>query len=170
MPETMGLAQWIVLAVTLQRLLELILARRNTARLLAAGGSEVGAAHYPVIVVLHAAWLVVNFVFLPPDAAANWPLLIAFAVLQAGRVWVIMSLGEFWTTRIITMPDQPLSARGPYRLMRHPNYTIVVGEIACLPLIFGAWHIAIPFSIANLLILAWRIHVEDRVLAPRRGA
>ncbi|MDA0662516.1 MAG: isoprenylcysteine carboxylmethyltransferase family protein [Proteobacteria bacterium] len=169
MPDALGLAQWIVLAVAVQRALELVLARRNTARLLAAGGIETGAGHYPVIVLLHASWLAVNFLFLPPDAAANGPLLGIFCVFQAGRVWVIASLGAFWTTRIITMPGQPLTMRGPYRFMRHPNYAIVALEIACLPLIFGAWHIAIPFALANLAILAWRIRIEDNTLAPRRG-
>ncbi|MEX2615820.1 MAG: isoprenylcysteine carboxylmethyltransferase family protein [Alphaproteobacteria bacterium] len=170
MSGALGLAQWIVLAVAVQRILELALARRNTVRLLAAGGIEAGAAHYPVIVLFHAAWLVANFIFLPADSAANGLLLAVFCLLQAGRVWVIASLGRYWTTRIITLPGQPLAARGPYRLMRHPNYAIVALEIACLPLIFGAWHIAILFTVANLLILAWRIRVEDRTLAPRRGA
>ena len=145
-----------------------MLARRNTARLLAAGGVEAGSAHYPVIVAVHALWIAAIFYSVPPDADVNWLLLLIFLLLQAGRVWVIASLGRYWTTRIITIPGQPLVKRGPYRLLRHPNYVIVTAEIACLPLAFGAWQIAVYFTVANCLILGWRIRTEDRVLASRR--
>lgn len=166
----MGLAQWIVLLVAIQRLGELALARRNTARLLARGGQEVGAGHYPLIVVLHTGWLIAIFLAVPADTAPAWPWLALFLVLQTGRLWVIASIGQFWTTRIVTVSDMPLVRRGPYRWFRHPNYLIVVGEIALLPLAFGAWTIAAAFSVANLALLAWRIRVEDQALEPRRQA
>lgn len=166
----MGFAQWLVLLVALQRLGELILARRNTARLLDRGGYEVGAGHYPLIVVLHVVWLVALFTSVPADAGPVWPWLAVFLVLQAARVWVIASIGEFWTTRIVTVPDVPLVRRGPYRWLRHPNYLIVAAEIAVLPLAFGAWRIALAFSLLNAAALAWRIRVEDRALEPRRNA
>jgi len=164
----LGLAQWLIIAVALQRLVELLLARRNTKNLLAAGGLEIGAGHYKLIVALHGGWLVTIFATVPPGAAVNWWLVGAFLVLQAGRIWVIASLGRYWTTRIITVPGAPLVRRGPYRWLRHPNYTIVAGEIALLPLAFGAWQIALGFSIANLAVIAWRIRVEDRALESRR--
>jgi len=164
----MGLAQWLVLLVAAQRLGELALARRNTARLLARGGQEVDAGHYPLIVALHAGWLVAVFLAVPADTAPIWPWLVPFLLLQAGRVWVIASIGEYWTTRIVTVPDAPLVRRGPYRWLRHPNYLVVVGEIALLPMAFGAWAVAAVFSVANLALLTWRIRVEDQVLEPRR--
>lgn len=165
----LGLAQWLVIAVALQRLAELWLARRNTKKLLAAGGWEAGAGHYKLIVGLHGGWMVTIFVAIAPDAPVHWWLIGAFAALQAARIWVIASLGRYWTTRIITLPGAPLVRRGPYRWIRHPNYLIVAGEIALLPLAFGAWEIALGFSIANLAVIAWRIKVEDRVLDPRRA-
>ncbi len=168
MLASFGLAQWLVVAVAVQRLLELLLARRNTARLIAAGGVESGAAHYPLIVAIHTMWLVAIFLAIPPETGASLPMLLIFLALQAGRVWVIASLGKYWTTRIISIPGEPLIKRGPYRLMRHPNYAIVAAEIACLPAAFGAWQIAIYFSIANCLVLAWRIRAENKVLASRR--
>ena len=165
-----GLAQWLVLAVALQRLGELALARRNSKNLLAAGGVESGAGHYWLIVGLHGGWLAAIFATIPPDAAVNWWLASTFALLQIGRIWVLASLGRYWTTRIITVPGAALVRRGPYRWIRHPNYVIVAGEIALLPLAFGAWRIALGFSIANMALIAWRIRIENRALDSRRAA
>lgn len=166
----MILAQWIVVAVAVQRLFELLYARRNEARLRAAGAVEAGAGHYPLIVLLHAAWLLALFLVAPPADALSWPLLAVYAALQVGRLWVIATLGRFWTTRILTLPGAPLMTAGPYRLCRHPNYAVVVAEIAVLPLAFGAWQMAVLFSLANGLLLWWRIRVEDQALRSRRRA
>lgn len=159
--------QWIVALVAAQRLVELVYARRNTARLLAAGGREVGAGHYPLLVLLHAGWLAALWFLVPADAPAIWPLLALYGLLQIGRLWVILTLGRRWTTRIIMLPDAPPVARGPYRFCRHPNYLIVAGEIMILPLAFGAWQLALGFSLANAILLAWRIRIEDAALRDR---
>ena len=163
-----SLVQILVLLVAAQRLAELAFARRNARRLLAAGGVERGAGHYPLFMLLHGAWLAAIFLLVPDDAPVLWPLLAIYALLQLGRAWVIASLGRYWTTRVITLPGAPLVRRGPYRFLRHPNYLVVAGEIAVLPLAFGAWEIAILFSLANAVLLAHRIRVEDTALAPRR--
>jgi methyltransferase len=161
---------WIVLLlVATQRLAELVYARHNTRRLLARGATESGAGHYPLLVALHTLWLAALAVFVPADTAPVWSLLAVFAVLQALRVWVLFTLGRYWTTRIITLPGAPLVRRGPYRLVRHPNYLVVAGEILVLPLAFGAWEIAVIFSLANAAILALRIRCEERALRPRRS-
>ena len=164
-----GLAQWLIVAVALQRLAELFLARRNTRRLLAEGGQEAGRGHYFWIVGLHTAWLVALFVVIPPKTTGNLPLLSAFFLLQLARIWVIVSLGKYWTTRIITMPAAPLVARGPYRWIRHPNYLIVALEIALLPLAFDDWILALIFSAANAAMMVIRIPMENRVLNARRA-
>ena len=163
-----GLPQVLILLVAVQRLGELVWSRRNEGRLKAAGGIEHGAGHYPLFVLLHASWLICLFLAVPSDAPVNWWLLGLFGLLQLGRVWVIASLGPYWTARVITVPERPLVARGPYRFFRHPNYLIVVGEIAVLPLAFGAWQIALAFSLANAALLAWRIRIEEAALAPPR--
>lgn len=163
----MSIAQWAALLVGLQRLGELWLSRRNSAALLAGGGREIGAGHYPVLVAVHIGWLAAIAFWVPPDAPVHWPLIAVYLLLQCARVWVIASLGRYWTTRVIDMPKAPLVRRGPYRWIRHPNYVIVVLEIALLPLAFGAWHIAIVFSIANFAILGWRLRLENRALARR---
>ena len=164
----MTLIQTVVLLVALQRLAELVYARRNTRALLAAGGVESGAGHYPLLVLLHASWLVALLLLVPAGAAADWWLLGLFLLLQAARVWVIVSLGRFWTTRVITLPGARLVRRGPYRWLRHPNYLIVALEIAVLPLAFGGWELALVFSVLNAAVLAWRIRVEDRAIGSRR--
>jgi methyltransferase len=164
------IATGVVALVALARLAELWYARRNTRALLDAGGVEVGGNHYPLIVALHAAWLIAIVAAVPPDAGVSVPLLVLFAILQGLRAWVLLSLGRYWTTRVITVPGAPLVRRGPYRFLRHPNYLVVAGEIAVLPLAFGAWGVAVAFSALNGALLAWRISVEDRVLAPRRRA
>ena len=165
----MSLCQWLVLLVAAQRLAEVGYARRNEWRLMAAGGSEAGAGHYPLFFLLHGAWLAALWVAVPAGTAISWPLLALFAALQGARLWVIASLGRWWTTRIITVPEAPLVRRGPYRWLKHPNYLVVAGEIAVLPLAFGEWGIALVFSALNALLLAHRIRIEDAALAPRRG-
>jgi methyltransferase len=149
--------------VTAQRLGELVLASRNTKRLLARGAVETGAEHYPLIVGLHAAW-VVGLWALAWDQPVRLPWLAAYLALLALRVWTLVSLGERWTTRIITLPGEPLVRRGPYRYLPHPNYLVVVGEIAVLPLVFGLWAYAAVFSVLNASILWVRIRAEERAL------
>ena len=163
-----GLPQILVILVAVQRLIELWVARRNTKRLLARGGQEVGRRHYPAIIALHGAWLLSVFLLGDPDGGVLWLALGAFLVLQTIRVWVVLSLGEYWTTRIITLPGEPLVKRGPYRFLRHPNYAVVVGEIALLPIAFGLWKTALIFSLLNGAILWVRIRAEESAISPRR--
>lgn len=160
---------WVVLAaVAAQRLWELRLADRNTKRLLAEGAVEVGAAHYPLFILLHASWLAAIAIVTPWTMVPNLWWLGLYIVLQFGRLWVIATLGRFWTTRIITLPAAPLIRRGPYRFMRHPNYLVASLEIAVLPLAFGQVWIALVWSVANALLVGWRIRIEDRALRERR--
>ena len=165
-----ALSMWpeIILAlVTLQRLAELVIARRNTAALLANGGREVGASHYLVIVIFHAGWLLGLWIFaLSQDV--NWVLITVFAGLQALRVWVLTTLGPRWTTRIILMPEKPLVVAGPFKYLRHPNYLVVALEIFALPFAFGLVWFGLIAGTINLFILAHRISIEERALSPQR--
>lgn len=163
----MSLLYVVLLLVTIQRSIELVIAERNTRALRAQGALEYAAWQHPWFVFLHAAWIVAMLVFIPPSLSPNWYLLALFVALQAARVWVIRSLGPFWTTRIITLPGAPLVRTGPYRWIRHPNYTIVAAEIAILPLAFGALAVALIFSALNTALLAVRIHAEDAALSGR---
>jgi methyltransferase len=158
----------IVALVALQRLGEVIYAGRNTRALKQRGAVEAGSGHYPAMVALHAGWLAALLLFVPADAPLSWAWLGIFLAMQLLRLWVVASLGRYWTTRIITLPGAPLIRRGPYRFLRHPNYVVVAGEIATLPLAFGAWQIAVVFSLLNALMVAWRIRIENEALAPRR--
>ena len=153
--------------VTAERLGELWLARRNTASLLADGAHEVAAGHYPVIVLLHALWLA-GLWLLGWARPLNQVWLVVFLVLQGLRVWVLMTLGRRWTTRIIVLPGAPLVTTGPYRFVPHPNYLVVIGEIATLPLCLGLWWYALMFSLANLAVLAIRIRAENASLLELR--
>jgi methyltransferase len=165
-----SLCHWLVLLVAVQRVTEVAWARRNERRLRAEGGIEVGASHYPLFFVLHGSWLAALWLLVPLDAPVIWPLLALFGLLQAARLWVVASLGRYWTTRIITIPGALLVRRGPYRWLKHPNYLVVAGEIAVLPLAFGAWQIALVFSALNGLLLGHRIRVEAAALASRRAS
>ena len=162
--------QWILAFIVAERLAELAWSTLNVRRLKAAGAVEVGRAHYPLFVLLHGAWLAALVVFPPADATIYWPMFGLFVVLQIGRAWVMTSLGRSWTTRVITLPGAPLVRTGPYRLLRHPNYLIVIGEVAVVPLIVGAWPIAVGFTVLNLVLLRHRIAVEEAALADRRPA
>jgi methyltransferase len=153
----------ILALVTLERAGELWLANRNTRSLIAAGGHEVAAGHYPLIVALHAAWLAALW-WLAPGRPVSLPLLGLFGLVEGGRIWVLKTLGARWTTRIIVVPGETLVRRGPYKFLNHPNYAVVVAEIALLPLVFGLWRTALVFSLLNAAALAIRIREENRAL------
>jgi len=154
--------------VTLQRGAELAWGRSNERALRAKGAIEIGAAHYPAIVILHAAWLVCLWLR-GWDRPLVWPWVIAFFGLQAGRAWVLATLGRRWTTRVLVVPGETLVKRGPFRILPHPNYTVVALEMPVLPLAFGLWGTAILFGLLNLAMLAWRIRAEEAALRPLRA-
>jgi methyltransferase len=149
-----------------QRLSELVIAKRNTARLLAQGAAEHGAGHYPVMVAMHTGWIAALVVF-GWDNPVSWPWLAVFVLLQVFRVWILATLGPRWTTRIIVLP-KPLVARGPFRFMRHPNYALVVTEIIVAPMVLGLVWVAVLWTVLNAAMLWVRIRAEDRALAPLR--
>ncbi len=153
--------------VILARLAELLVARRNTRRLLAGGGHEAGRRHYPLIVATHAAWILALAFLVPTETPPAPYFLVPFVLVQVIRYWVIGSLGARWTTRIIVVPGAALVKHGPYRWLRHPNYWVVAAEIALLPLVFGAWEIALGFSAVNAVILLHRVRIEERELGLR---
>ena len=147
-----------------QRLSELVIARRNTARLLADGAREVGAGHYPVMVALHASWVAALVIF-GWDQPIHWGWLSAYAVLQVLRVWILATLGRRWTTRII-VTDTPLVTAGPFRFIPHPNYTLVVAEIIVAPMVLGLVWVAALWTVLNAAMLYHRIRVEDAAIRP----
>ncbi len=162
----MTLAATVLALVTAERLAELWLARRNTARLMAAGAYEVAPRHYILIVLLHAAWIAVLWGW---GQQVNLIWLGVFCILQVGRVWVLATLGQRWTTRIIIVPGEVLVARGPYRFVSHPNYLIVVAEIAVLPLALGLPWVAVAFTLLNAAVLTVRIRAENAALQGARN-
>jgi methyltransferase len=162
------LAECILLLVTLQRVGELVVSHRNTAALRACGGIEVASRHYPLIVATHAAWLLALWV-LGHDQSVHLFALGVYLLLQGLRFWVLYTLGPRWTTRIIVLSGQPLVAAGPYRFLSHPNYAVVCGEIAVLPLVFGLTIVAAVFTILNAAVLAIRIRAENRALVASGG-
>ena len=157
-------AEIILALVTLQRAGELVVARRNTRNLMARGAVEIAPGHYPLVVAVHAGWLISLWVF-GRDQPVNSIALLAYLVLQGLRGWVFRTLGARWTTRIIVLPGERLVSAGPYRYLSHPNYAVVTGEIAVLPLVLHLPWIAAIFTILNAGVLAIRIRAEDRALA-----
>ncbi|WP_247893622.1 isoprenylcysteine carboxyl methyltransferase family protein [Azospirillum endophyticum] len=171
----------IMLLVTVQRLSELVIDRRNRAALLVQGAQEHGRGHYPWMVLLHVGWLaglwgtaLWTSQWNPETGIASvrpvdpvW--LALFLVMQALRLWVQVTLGQRWTTRILVLRAEPPVCSGPYRFTHHPNYLAVAVEIAALPLAFGMAGYALVFSILNGAMLAVRIRAEDRALGRRPG-
>ena len=164
-----GIPQWIVLAVAVLRAAELVYARHNTKLLLAEGAKEFGRRHYPLFVILHGGWLLALLLGVEGTTEVNIPILGVFGLLLFGRLWVILTLGPYWTTRIISSTEFPLIRNGPYRFLRHPNYWIVTGEVFVLPVSFGAWQIAVIFSVLNAALLRWRVQIENEALALRKA-
>ena len=150
--------------LTVQRVAELWWAKHNERRLFAAGGVGYGRSHLPLIVLLHAAWMAGMWV-LAYDRAVDPIFLVLFVLLQTVRFWVLFTLGRRWTIRIIAVPGERLVVRGPYRYLRHPNYAVVGGEIAVVPLALGLPVYALVFSILNAIVLAIRIPAENAALA-----
>ena len=165
----MNLASVILVLVTVQRLGELALSRHNTSKLLARGAIEVGAGHYPMIVSVHAAWLVALWIW-GRGESVNLVALALFIALQGLRVWIIATLGVRWTTRIIVLPGEPLVASGPYRYLSHPNYAVVAAEIATLPLALHLPVLALIFTGLNAAVLAIRLRAETRALSATGSA
>ncbi len=162
-----------VALVTVQRLFELVLARRNERRARTRGAVERGQRHYLLIVALHSLWLISTLIeglLRGPELPAFWPVPLAlFLLVQPLRYWAIFSLGERWNTKILVLPGEKPVRRGPYRYLDHPNYVVVVVEILTLPLIFGAWITALVFTVLNAAILSIRIREENRALSEFSG-
>jgi methyltransferase len=150
--------------LTVQRVAELWWAKQNEARLMASGGIEHGHSHLPLMILFHAAWLA-GLWLLAYDRPVEPFYLAFFVVLQMARFWVLATLGRRWTIRIIVVPGERLVARGPYRLLRHPNYAVVTGEIAVVPLALGLPAYALVFSVLNAAVLTIRITAENVALA-----
>jgi methyltransferase len=172
--DTRVLYTVLVLAAAAGRLLELRIANRNRRLLLARGGVEASPGHYPWMVALHSFWLasclaevwLLRRPFIPILAAAA---LIVFLGAFALRMWVISTLGERWTTRIVCLPGAPLITGGPYRWLRHPNYLAVMLEIVSLPLVHTAWLTALVFSLLDAFLLRVRIRAEEEALQQISG-
>jgi methyltransferase len=158
----------LLVLVTIERLAELWISKRNTARLISQGAVEHAPGHYPLIVLLHAFWLVGLYWF-GWDQPIHTVWLVVFLALQVLRVWVLMTLGDRWTTRIIVVAGEKLVTRGPYKFLSHPNYAVVIGEIAVLPLCLGLPWYAVLFSLANAAILTIRIRAENTALGGSRS-
>jgi methyltransferase len=161
-------AELILGLVTLQRAAELFVSSNNTSRLMARGAVEIAPRHYSLIVAVHAAWLISLGVF-GRDQPVNTIGQLFYLILQGLRFWVMWTLGPRWTTRIIVLKGLPLVSTGPYRLLSHPNYAVVVGEIAVLPLALGLPLLATIFTILNAAVLAIRIRAENLALAALHG-
>lgn len=158
----------IISLVVIQRLVELVIAKRNERQLKNRGAIEFGTEHYPWMVLLHFGFftfLIMEVVGLKRDLSSIWYLwLTLFAIAQMGRVWVISSLGEYWNTKIVVLPNAEVIAKGPYKYIKHPNYVIVATEILVLSLLFNAFFTAIIFSLLNAWMMWVRIHVEEQAL------
>ena len=166
----------LVLAVALvgvQRLVELVLARRNERRARARGAVERGRSHYLFIVALHSLWLLATLIeglLRGPELPALWPIPLAlFLLVQPLRYWALVSLGERWNTKILVVPGARPIRRGPYKYLSHPNYVVVVVEILTFPLIFGAWVTALVFTVLNAAVLWVRVREENRALTELAG-
>ena len=153
-----------------QRLVELWWANRNTKRLISLGGKEYSPKHYSLIVALHTTWIVAILVLILRNPAVEISAIYFtfFAILTAFRAWILVTLGSYFTTKIISLPGAPLRKNGPYKFIKHPNYALVVCEIFVVPMIFGFWQVASIWGLLNIGILAFRIHEEDLALRERR--
>jgi methyltransferase len=153
----------ILLLVTAQRLIELIYSHRNARMLLDRGGYEVGRVHYGLMLLLHVAWLATLWWY-AWDRPVEWSMVVVYLLLQVARAWMLMALGPRWTMRIIVTPDEPMEASLFTRFLRHPNYLVLALEVLVMPLAFGLWWHALLFTVANAVMIYWRLRIEDETI------
>jgi methyltransferase len=168
--DAIGLPQLAALLVLLQRGAEELHSARNTRALLAEGAIEAGASYYPVVATTHLAWIAGLFFLIPSTAKASIVLALVYLALQGVRYWIIGTLGRYWTHRIITLKEAPIVRRGPYKLLRHPNYAVTIAETFLLPAVFGAWALGAIMTAVWAAVLAYKIRLENEALAARRQA
>jgi methyltransferase len=166
--DEFGYPQIAALLVLLQRGLEELHSQRNTRRLLRRGAVEAGHEYYPVVATVHVARIASLALLIPTNAPIHWGPLLAFLLLQPVRYLIIGTLGQFWTHRIITLPDAPMVKTGPYRLLRHPNYAVTLAETLFLPLAFGQVALGVIFTTIWGAVLFYKIQLEDQALSTRR--
>lgn len=164
-----GAPQIAAILLLVQRGLEELHSERNTRRLITEGGREAGRDYYPVVAITHLAWIAAIFLLIPPTAPILWSLLALYLLLQVARYWIIASLGRYWTHRIITLDKAPIVRSGPYRFVRHPNYTVTIAETFLLPLVFADAAVAAIFGCVWSAVLYYKILLEDAALKKRRG-
>ena len=165
----MWLTITILSLVTLQRVLELVIAYRNTKKLTERGGFEIGSNRHVFVVALQLLWLLGLWylvIYQPPAVALPW--IYAYVVLEAARGWIVAALGGLWTTKLIVVPGEPLPDEGFHSWIRHANYLVVAAEVVILPMAFGLWWYALIFGALNAALLVWRIKSEDAALKPLR--
>lgn len=165
-----GWPQIIALLLLLQRGSEEIYSQRNTERLLAAGAHEIGRSYYPVVATTHMAWIASIFFLIAPNSEINLALVFLYGILQIARYWIISSLGSYWTHRIITLDNAPVVNRGPYRLVRHPNYAVTIAETFLLPIVFGQLALGLIVGAIWFSVLIYKIELEEQGLSKRRRA
>ncbi len=155
--------------IVTQRVVELGIAKRNEQWILAKGAKEYGKGHYKYMVSLHVVFLtcfLLEVILLERTLSPFWPVILTlFIVTQSLRLWAIQSLGRYWNTKVLILPDASIVKAGPYKFLRHPNYTIVVLEFLLIPLMFHAFYTAVLFTILNAWMLSVRIPLEERALA-----
>lgn len=154
--------------VIIQRLVELFIAKRNEKWMKRQGAFEAGASHYPYMVAMHVLFfisLIIEVIVLDRELSLIWPLFLAiFLLAQVLRVWCLTSLGKYWNTKIVVLPNAKVVRKGPYKWIRHPNYVIVATELIVLPLLFSAYFTAILFTLLNMWMMSVRIPVEEQAL------
>lgn len=157
-----------IILIMIQRLAELIIAKRNENWMKSQGALEFGQSHYVFIVTVHSLFFIsyiAEVYFFQRELSSAWPvLLLLFCITQAGRIWALTSLGRYWNTKIIVLPKANVIKKGPYRYIKHPNYLIVAAEFIIIPLLFQAYLTAAIFTVLNFIILAIRIPAEERAL------
>ncbi len=168
--SSVGLYLCLVVAVGIERLVELVVSQRHLSWARSRGGVESGRGHYPAMVLLHVGLLVgcvaeVVWLDRPFVPALGWLMLAVVLASQALRWWCVATLGQQWNTRVVVVPGLPLVSAGPYRWLRHPNYLAVVAEGVALPLVHSAWLTAVAFAVLNAVVMTVRIRCEDRALA-----
>ena len=144
------------------RIVELLISRRNTTRLIKEGAKEFFPFHYKFLVLFHITFIIYFMIKSFDNIDLDYRYIFLFIFIQLVRFKIIFDLGKYWTTRIIVVEKKKLIKTGIYRFFRHPNYIVVFFEIILICIIFNDYEALLYFSLINTILIFIRIYYEER--------
>ncbi|MDO3676286.1 isoprenylcysteine carboxylmethyltransferase family protein [Paenibacillus ehimensis] len=160
---------FILLAICLLRVPSALISARNEKRIKASGGTEYGTTNSKLLIIvqgfIYLSCIVFAFINDVQFNVLTIVGLIVYAFSMASLVYVIRTLGPFWTFKLYIAKDHQLVQSPLFKHIRHPNYYMnIIPELIAFALISQAWIVFTPLFVLHLLTLFNRIALEEKVM------